>query len=175
MSGTAELFAGVVMLAVSLYSSIQTPPHRLTVTAEGKGNELVVSHEGGTAIIDVRSRSGIGKATVKLVAGTLPQTIVLRLHLKGLEEFHLSYDRTVITARVSSGDSGGVCESVDSPGGDERPITRESLFWMEVEVVSDQASSRIPLDRGYIKITLPKNFLPEDSRSFSIRWIDFYR
>jgi hypothetical protein len=87
----------------------------------------------------------------------------------------LSYDRTVVTARVSSGDSRNVVQSLDPPGGDERPITPDSPHWMEVKIVSDKAAPRIPLDDGYFEITLPKDVLGKGRRSFSIRWIDFYR
>jgi hypothetical protein len=145
------------------------------VKAEGDGNNAAISIEGKVAVLDIHSRSGIGRATVEYVSGPILEKIVVRLRLKGLEELRLSYDRTVITARVSSGDSRNVVQSLDPPGGDERPITPDSPHWMEVKIVSDKAAPRIPLDDGYFEITLPKDVLGKGRRSFSIRWIDFYR
>ena len=152
-----------------------TPAPVFAVAAEGDGNEVTASAEDGTLVVDVHSRSGIGSASVEHAAGTFPETIVVRLHLRGLEEFRLSYDDTTITASVSSGDSRSVFQNATQPGEGERPITPGSPFWMDVRIVTDRATPHIPLDQGYFEITLPKGFLREEQRSFSIRWIDFYR
>jgi len=153
----------------------ETPAPVFRLTAEGNGNELTVSTEGETAIVDVQSQSGIGSATIKLVSGEFPENIVLRLHIQGLEEFSLSYNETTITASVSSSDSRSVFQSVASPEEGERPITPDSPSWLDITIVSDQATPHIPLDQGYFEITLPKGLLTEADSSFSIQWIDFYR
>ncbi len=153
----------------------ETPMPLVTASAEGDGNEVAVSIEGESVIVDVNSQSGIGSATVELASETIPESIVVRLHLKGLEEFRLSRGRTTITAFVSSGDSQSVTQSVFSPGQDERSIAPGDLFWLEVKIVSDQAAPHIPLDQGHFEIVLPKDFFREGGRSFSFQWIDFYR
>jgi len=145
------------------------------VKAEGEGANVAISVEGKVATLDIRSRSGIGRATVERLSGPAPEKIVVRLRLKGLEEFRLSYDRTVVTARVSSSDERNITQSLDSPGGDERPITSDDPHWMEIKIVSDRAAPRIPLEQGHFEITLPKDVLGKGRRSFSIQWIDFYR
>jgi len=153
----------------------QTQPPAFTVTAEGEGDEVTVSLEGETAIVNVHSRSGIGRAAVEQVSGAPPKTIVLRLHLKGLEGFRLAYDQTVITVEVSSRDSGRVRQAVLSPAGAERPIASDSPFWLESRIVSGQTPPQIPLDQGYFELSLPKDFLDTGQRAFSLQWIDFYR
>ena len=135
------------------------------VAAEGEGNQLTVSVEGETVVLDVHSQRGIGNATVELTSGAPPKNIVIRLHLKGLEEFRLSYGQRVIAAQVSSGDN-SIAQSVVSPNGDEQAITNDSLFWMNIGIVAGQ---------GYFEIRLPKDVLREGRRSFAIRWVDFYR
>jgi hypothetical protein len=147
----------------------------LKVKAEGEGNSLTAKSEGDVMIVDVRSRSGIGRATFEHASGPTPKKIVIRLWLKGLEEFRLSYDRTVITVRVSSSDSRNITQSVEPVGGDERPITPDSPHWMEIKVVSDKGAPRIPLEQGHFEITPPKDVFGKGRRSFLIRWIDFYR
>jgi hypothetical protein len=144
-------------------------------TTDSDGNELTVSAEGETTLIEVHSQSGIGSATVELVSGAPPENIVLRLHLKGLEEFRLTFDKTVIVARVSSGDVGSVDEIAILPGGEEQSITPDSPLWLDIRIVSGQATPQIPLDQGRFEIALPRDFLHDEHRSFSIRWIDFYR
>jgi hypothetical protein len=172
--------AAIIALAASaaLHGSSASQPPRLTVAAEADGASVTVSDEGEKIILDVRSRSGIGRATVKMVAGKLPEKIVLWLHVRGLEEFRLLHDMPgdgpEIIARVSSGD-GSVTQSLRSRDGDERPITSASPHWLGVRIVSDRSAPRIPLEQGHFEITLPKDFLREGGRSFSIRWIDFYR
>jgi len=153
----------------------ETPTPVFTVAAEGDGNELTVSVEGETVLVDVQSQSGIGSATIELVSGTFPPNIVLRLHMKGMEEFRLSYSGTVITASVSSSDNRSVFQSASSPDEGERPITPDSPSWLDIAIVSDPATPHIPLDQGYFEITLPEGLLTEADRSFSIQWVDFYR
>jgi len=153
----------------------ETPASVFSVAAEGDGDELTLSVEGQATVIDVHSRSGIGSAVIKLVSGPSPENVVVRLHLKGLEEFRLSYAEATITASVSSGDRRSVFQRVAWPDGGERPVTRDSPFWLDVQIVSDQVPPRIPLEQGYFEITLPRSFLREEQRSFSIQWIDFYR
>jgi len=170
------LMAGI-LIAGCMTSSGDSPTSMpsFTISAEGAGNELSVNVEDEIAIVDVRSQGGIGSATIELVSGTLPKNIVIRLHLKGLEEFRLSYDQTLITASVSSGEGGSVGQSVGAPDGDGTPIAPGSPFWIAIRIVPDQATPYVPLDRGYFEITLPDDFLQGAHHSFSIRWIDFYR
>jgi hypothetical protein len=165
-------------LAISRIVSGQAPAPEVSVfqiKAEGGGASVAISIQDQTTVFDIHSRSGIGSATVEHVSGPRPEKIVVRLHLKGLEEFRLSYDRMVTTARVSSSDSRKITQSVSPPGGDERSIAPGSPRWMEIKVVSDQSPPRIPLRQGSFEITLPKDVLGKGRRSFSIRWIDFYR
>jgi hypothetical protein len=159
-------------------SSTNTPEAhvpRFSTAADGDGNELTVSAAGETTLIDVHSQSGIGSATVELVSGEPPQNIVLRLHLQGLEQFRLLYDRTRVTASVAGSDMGGLVESATLSEGEERPITPDSPLWLDIRIVSGQAASQITLDQRYFEIRLSKDFLRDARRSFSMRWIDFYR
>jgi hypothetical protein len=144
------------------------------IKAEGEGANVAISIQDKTAVFDIRSRSGIGSATIEHVSGSAPEKIVVRLRVKGLEEFRFSQGKAEITARVSSGD-GGVTQSLRSRDGVEQPITSTNPSWLNLRIVSDQAAPRIPLEQGHFEITLPKDVLGKGRRSFSIRWIDFYR
>ena len=153
----------------------ETRPPIFTVTADGEGNEMTASAQGDTSVFNVYSRSGIGSGTVEFISGTPPKNIVVRLHLKGLEEFRLVYKKTTMIASVSSGASHEEIQSVISPEGSEQPITSDSPFWMEIRKISDQSASLDASDFGYFEIAMPKDFIREGYRSFSIRWIDFFR
>jgi hypothetical protein len=149
-------------------------PH-FALAADSDGNELMVSAQGETTLIDVRSQSGIGSGTVELVSGAPPQNIVVRLYLKGLEQFRLSYDGTVVTASVTGNDIDSLIESATLSEGGERPITPDSPLWLDIRTGSSQATPQIPLDQKHFEIRLPKDLLHDGRRSFSIRWIDFFR
>jgi hypothetical protein len=150
-------------------------PPVFTVTAERDGNTLTVGFEGETAVIDVRSERGIGQGMVELASGTMPPKIVVRLHLKGLEGFRLSYDETVITAQVPSVGRVTIFQSLVSPKGAESAIAVDSPFWLENRIVSDQPGPAIPLNQGYFELTLPQDFFNTGQRAFSLQWVDFYR
>lgn len=159
-------------LAFSILAIAQ--PSRITVSVEGEGNSITVRDDGATVILDVSSRGGIGQATIKTLSMTSPEKLILRLRLKALEEFRLSYDRITVIANVSN-DDGVITQSLRSSDGDERPITPDNPHWMEIRIVSDKTSPRIPLDEGHFEITLPKDAFGKSGRAFSIRWIDFHR
>jgi hypothetical protein len=153
----------------------ETRPPIFTVAAEGEGNEITTSTQGNTLIVDVYSQSGIGSGTCEFVSGTPPQNIVFWLHLKGLEEFRLSYEGMTIIASVSSTANHEVIQSMISPESGEQPIDSDSPSWLVIREISDLSTSPAAPDSGYLEITPPKDFAQKGYRFFSIRWIDFYR
>ncbi|MGE0883924.1 MAG: hypothetical protein AB7P14_10300 [Blastocatellales bacterium] len=149
-------------------------PSRMTVAAEGEGNNVTIRDDGKTVMLDVSSRKGIGQATIKNISMTSPERVVVRLNLKALEEFRLSYDRIAVIAHVSN-DDGDITQSFRLPDGDEHTITPDSPHWLKIRIVSDETSPRLPLDEGHFEITLPKDVIGKADRAFSIRWVDFHR
>jgi hypothetical protein len=150
------------------------PPRFSTIT-DSEGNEVSVSVQGEAAIFAVHSQSGIGSAAVELLSGAPPRSVVLRLHLQGLEQFRLLYGETVLTASVSSSDASSISQSIASSQGGEQQIAPGSPFWLDVRVVSPEGEPRLPLEQGYFEISLPEDLLRDGRTSFSFEWIDFYR
>lgn len=146
-----------------------------SATSDADGNLVNISTTGDTVIVDVHSRSGIGAATVDLVSGTAPAQISVRLHLHGLEAFRLSYDHTVIAVAVSSDEHHSVSQQVELPDGGTRAIPSDSPLWLDLEMVSAQDSSTPSLQPSVFTIHMPPGLMNEQRRSFTIRWIDFYR
>ena len=175
MFGCAALLVAPETQVPLLTDTPDTQVPRFAIAADSDGNEVTVSAEGETTLIEVHSQSGIGSATVELVSGAPSQNIVLRLHLKGLEQFRLLYDETVVTASVAGNDIGSIIESATLSEGGEYSITPDSPLWLHIRIVSSRVAPDIPLDQGHFEITLPRDFLHDEHRSFSIRWIDFYR
>ena len=145
-----------------------------TVTTKNEGDKVDLQYENGITFIDVYSSSGIGSAEFKLKSGTMPEQMVLRLHLKGLEEFRLTSAQTSIAASVSNSDPSEVHQRIVAAS-NATPLLPGQPLWMEIKIVSEQAVKTPPLEEGYFEITVPKEFLRKAGTSFEIAWIDFYR
>lgn len=131
-----------------------------------------MQYQSDLVIFDVYSPSGIGAATIQLETGSMPEQIVLQLHLTGLENLRVTSAENGIQASVSSGDPSQV---YIYGAGSELPILPADPLWMPVEIVTTQPEKSIPLEGGYFKITLPKEFLRQAGDSFGFEWVDFYR
>lgn len=145
-----------------------------SATAEGDGNVVSISASGDTAVVDVQSGSGIGAATVDLLSGPAPANIVVQLHLHGLETFRLAFDQTVIVAAVSTDDR-SVSQHVELPDGTTRPIASDSPHWLDIQIASPSTSLATSPQPTSFAIRLPPGLVKEQRRSFTLRWIDFYR
>jgi hypothetical protein len=145
------------------------------VTTQNSEDRVTIQHEDDKAMIDIASPSGIGAASFELESGSMPGRIVARLHLGGLEEFRLTYGQTVIVVSVPSGSVlyGHAQTLVQS--GRETSIEAGHPLWMEVRIVSNEESPKIPLENGYFEVEFPSGFGGESEGTFEIRWIDFYR
>ncbi|MFN8475195.1 MAG: hypothetical protein U0822_23635 [Anaerolineae bacterium] len=136
---------------------------------------MTTTIEGDTAIVDIRSPRGIGGATVDLGAQAVKR-VVLRLHLKGLEELRFQYGDTVVKVSLPSYGPPEPRESVATTAQSEQPIGPNSTYWMKVTIVPESgAAARIPLESGYIEVEAPPAFFQSGATSFTTSWVDFYR
>jgi hypothetical protein len=146
-----------------------------TILTKHPEDQVSVQLEKGTAQIDIQSPTGIGSASFELESGTMPETMMVRLHLKGLEKFRLSSAKDQISASVSTAESAPVDTETFLSSGTESPLPPGHPLWMEIEIVSGQAGKKIPLEEGYFEVTLPTEFIRNAGARFEIEWIDFYR
>ena len=137
-------------------------------------DQVSVDYENGTAHIDIQSPTGIGSASFELTSGAMPEAMILRLHLQGLEKFRLLSAQDQIAASVSSGDPLQVSHETLLSSGAESPLLPGNPLWMEIEIVTD-AEKTIPLEAGYFEVTVPQEFIRNADKIFEIEWIDFYR
>ena len=160
---TTHIF-GFLMLcvAVAMTACTGNQPPQFNAAAD-KNNQLSLSIENGMTLIDIQSPGGIGKADIELVSGSYPAQIILRLHIKKLEGFKLTYGRTTVSAS-SSGLSDTVTQSFIQPDGSERAITSSSPLWMDIQ-----------REQEYFDIKFPHALTQEKPESFSFEWTDFYR
>ena len=74
-------------------------------------DRMEVKCEGDTATLVVFSQSGIGRATLTSTNGNWPTTVILHLHLAGLEHFAISTGKVKLTGSVlsHSGNTARLC------------------------------------------------------------------
>jgi len=82
----------------------------------------------------------------------------------------------VISISVSVNCSGHVIQSVTTKEYKQRPVSKESTYWMPVRfVATNGAASAVPLADGVIEVKGPRDFLDGDFGDFALEWVDFYR
>ncbi len=84
-------------------------------------DRIDVKCEGDTATLVVFSQSGIGRATLTSTNGNWPTTVILQLHLAGLEHFAISTGKLKLTGSVlsQSGNKARLCLTEDGSEEDE--------------------------------------------------------
>ena len=135
----------------------------LTAKAAREDSRIGMVAEGGKTVIDVRSESGIGSATVTRRSDTWPESICVHLHLRGLESFKLENGKLALEWSVSSSGENDSRVSLHQDG-EESAIGKGSPLYSEAKA-----------EHGYFEVPLPARLLQENPETITLRWIDFYR
>lgn len=99
---TCLLMSLFLASCASRSASAQDSKPEFRVTPKNADDSIAVLEENSLTVIDIHSNTGIGSALLELVSGTMPDTLLLRLHLTGLEEFRLVSAQDTVSASVSS-------------------------------------------------------------------------
>ncbi len=115
-----------------------------------QANEVTVSSSSFNTLIDISSEFGRGNAAIKLKDGEWPESLTIRLHLRGLEGFVVSNGITTIEKH-----------QLDVQAYDQNmsPFSQEYLM----------------SEAGYYEIRLPRSLFAEGVTDIQIQWVDFYR
>lgn len=148
------------------------PVVRATPADEGTSLEVAVA--GGEVAIDIRSERGIGGATVEL-SGAPATSLVLRLHLRGLEELRIADGRGTTVVAVSSGPGHAISQRRVAADGGEQAIGPASPDWLAVSIVSAAPNPSFPLSDGHFAVALPPTRGAGEAGPLSIQWVDFFR
>ena len=172
----------IILFSIFLLSCASQPANAqaggepvFNVTTKSQEDQIDIGHENSITTVDIHSPTGIGSAIFELESGTMPEQLILRLHLAGLEQFKLVSDQAILSAHGSSNEVFNVTGQSVIAAGNEYAITPIDPLWAKVEVVSSQADRKIPLKEGYFEVTIPKEFIRRAGNSFEIQWIDFFR
>ena len=162
----------VTILSAGCASAVEEPPFKITTKRDNDKVEVTVKK--GKAVISVCSPFGISQTTIERSGNNWPDVVMLRLHLKGLENFKVTNGKDTLEAAESSQD-GKVRLWKD--GKEDSPLDSKSPYWMEIRAVGKDGKpvKAIPLNDGYFEMQLPKSLFEDNPKSITLNWIDFYR
>lgn len=145
-------YSGLIYLLICLrcISHPVTPPIFEVSYLQGKKGEIKVTSTTTKSVIEISSEFGIGGGAVKLIDGSWPEILIVRLHLKGLEGF------TVSNGKMEIDKSDLLVQAYDKNGN-----TFEHKYLMD--------------KKGYYEVLLPGSLFAEGTSEIKIHWVDFYR
>jgi hypothetical protein len=151
-------------------------PARFKITTKRKDDTVEVQAEKDKALFIIKSPFGISQAVIEREGEKWTQAVVLRLHLKGLENFRASNGKVTVDASVSS-QEGQVKVRIWKDGKEDAPLDKKSPFWTVIRIVGGDGkpAKELPLKDGYFEVTLPRAFFEANPNSITAKWIDFYR
>lgn len=163
----------VVALAATT-TAADDPP--LKVTTKRADDRVDVKIEKRKATISVHSPFGISHAAIERAGETWPDAVVLRLHLKGLENFKVTSSKVKLEGSASLQD-GKPLVRLWKDYKEDAPLDAKSPYWIEVRIVGGDGkqAKEIPLKGGYFELPLPRAVFEGNPKSITVRWIDFYR
>jgi hypothetical protein len=175
----------VLLLAVGLLPALafgdtgagaRDQPPGFKVTPKRKDDSVEVRGDRGKTLFIIKSPFGISQAVIERQQDTWPKAVVLRLHLKGLENFRASNGKVRVEAAVSVR-QGKVQARIWKDGKEDAPLDEKSPLWMGVHVVgaAGRPAKELPLKGGYFEVTLPGAFFEGNPQSITLNWIDFSR
>ena len=151
-------------------------PSEYKITTKRKDDAVQVRVEKDRTVFSVKSPFGISQAVVERKGEKWPEAVVLRLHLKGLENFRASNGKVTLAAAVSVQD-GKPKMRLWKDGKEDAPLDEKSPFWLDLRILTGDGkpARRIPLKDGYFETALPRALFEGNPKSITLTWLDFYR
>ena len=172
---TAFLIVASIMIMISPTPAVvDQPPFRITTKRDT--DKVEVKLEKDKTVLSLHSPIGISHAVIERTGEKWPNTVMLRLHLKGLESLRVTDGKVTLDAAVSSHDDKRRVR-LWKDGNEDSPLDANSTYWMEILMFGGdgQPAKTIPLKDGYFEMQLPKAFFEDNPKSITVNWIDFYR
>ncbi len=162
----------VLAIAVTTANADENPPFKITTKRDN--DRVDVKTDKDNVTFSVHSPFGISNAVIERADEKWPDAVVLRLHLKGLENFSVSNDKVKLEASISSQD---VKLRLWKDGKEDLPLDTKNPYWMEIRMVGSdgKVAKTIPLKDAYFEMQLPKAFFEGNPKAITLNWIDFYR
>ncbi len=159
----------LTMLAIAA----DNPPFKFTTKKDD--DRVTATVEKDRTVIDITSPRGISEVTIERNGDAWPETVVLRLRLRGFEQFDAKSDKVSLKAGMLSHSGNPLSLSVNDKK--ESPLDPKSAYFMDFKMVGKDGkpTTTIPLPDGYFEMRLPKPFFEGNPKSVTLYWIDFFR
>jgi hypothetical protein len=146
------------------------------VTLKRPDDRFKMEVEENRVLFSIHSPSGISTATIKRSMDKWPEEVVLKLHLKALENVSISNGRIKIQSSVHVEDEQLRVRSWREQN-EELVLDASSPYWTRIRIfgADNKPSRSLPINNGYFELQLPKGIFTDNPQSISISWIDFYR
>ena len=166
------IVASIMCMSSPTPAVVVQPPFQITTKRDTDKVEVKV--EKDQAVLSLHSPFGISHAVIERTGEKWPNTVMLRLHLKGLESLRVTNGKVTLDAAVSSHDD---TQRLWKDSKENSPLDANSPYWMEILMFDGDGhpAKTIPLKDGYFEIQLPKAFFEDNPKSITVNWIDFYR
>lgn len=149
------LVAVLIALGGAVTAGDDKPPFKITTKRDN--DRIEMKAEKDKVLFSVHSPFGISHTIIERTGETWPEAVLLRLHLKGLENFSATNDKVKLEASVSCQD-GKVRLWKDAQ--EDSQLDSKSPYWIEIRMIGSDGkpSKDIPLKDGYFEMQLPKAF-----------------
>jgi hypothetical protein len=137
---------------------------------------VTASQENGRCVLTIKDAKGIGRATVEPKGESWPKDVVIRAHLRGLEQLVLTCDGEKVSASVASHGSQETRVHRWSDGKEGAALSKDSPFFAAIRLLdaAGKPAPGLPPEGGWFEISVPRSLL-EKGGALQLEWIDFYR
>ena len=146
-----------------------------SVVTTGAGDSVNLLGSDDMLVAEISSERGIGSASLALNPAALPETLLLRLHLHGLEQLTVDNGAHRLAIAVASSAPYAVTQTLTGTEGARLLQEGDELWAVVTLVTSDGSAPAIPLQDGYFDVLLPAGLIDAGHASLEIAWVDFYR
>jgi hypothetical protein len=124
----------------------------------------------------VKSSFAIRQVVIERESKQWPDTVMLRLHVKGLVCFRASHGEAALDAAAAI-QEGKVKLRLGKDAKENALLDQKSPFWTAIRTVGGDGkpATELPLKDGYFEVTLPRVFFEANPKSIILNWIDCCR
>ena len=172
MKGRIIVVGILAAMVMSLPETVCGDETGVRLSANRADTKITITAKDKVTTVNIVSPFGIDNATLHRTGERWPDSMVISLHLKGLESFTAGSGQVEVVASVpSTGEPIGRLSL--RQGGTESALDKSSPFWTDVRMIG--GNGKIPLAGGRFEIRLPAKLFEANPPSIQLRWIDFYR
>lgn len=152
------LLTFLTLLSVVVSTAISGDSSSFKITTKRDSDRVEIKTDKNRILFSIYSPFGISNITIKRKEEGWPETVTLRLHLKGLESFQVSNGKTTLNASVSSQD-GKIRQWKDNQ--EDLLLDEKSPYWTTIQMidVDGKLTKKIPLKGAISKCNCPEHSL----------------